>query len=406
MYIKVSSVKKDFQIFEKLFFQSSLLENNNFYALLDLPKVDQFFSNSLKKNPLKNFNLDKKFLYFINELIKILNIKNFNFSNFSNFKSVEDLLYAFLLLFLLKTFSLKPKKSKKFNLEFEISSVKDILFDRNDFINCFVDYLLKFFIFNEIINNSLFTLNKQELRNFSFRFIELCVKEDLILLKDIKTGKRHYKLLEFRLFLIPNCPEIALYTEKFNVYVRSGNEPYLYNSHFSSIFLITKQATYSNSVFRVPFEQIDLLTQRGAYVDRHLLECAFISLLNDQGLNKDSDLMKIFEDFSSKIAIFIKEGDLHSLKTYHSKLSHILTLIRIKTILSADFDNKKLYLPFMFCFRGRVYELGSLSFTFYKEFRFCMYSGVYENEIETFHPINSQVNGTIDGQFHLFNKYP
>jgi hypothetical protein len=70
-----------------------------------------------------------------------------------------------------------------------------------------------------------------------------------------------------------------------------------------------------------------------------------------------------------------------------------------------DFDDKKLYLPFMFCFRGRLYELSNLSFTFYKEFRYCAYSGVYENENELFHPISSQINSTIDDHFYLFKKF-
>jgi hypothetical protein len=59
----------------------------------------------------------------------------------------------------------------------------------------------------------------------------------------------------------------------------------------------------------------------------------------------------------------------------------------------------------MFCFRGRIYELGNLSFTFYKEFRYCLYSGFYNKEEENFHPINSQINNTIDENFHLFKKY-
>jgi len=70
-----------------------------------------------------------------------------------------------------------------------------------------------------------------------------------------------------------------------------------------------------------------------------------------------------------------------------------------------NFDGKELFLPFMFCFRGRVYDLGNLSFTFYKEFRYCAYSGIYDDELEMFHPINSQINSTIDDYFYLFKKY-
>ena len=86
-------------------------------------------------------------------------------------------------------------------------------------------------------------------------------------------------------------------------------------------------------------------------------------------------------------------------------MSKILSLIRIKTVLSMDFDNTKLYLPFMFCFRGRIYELSDLSFTFYREFRFCMYSGLYETEDEIFHPINSHIKITLKKQFTLLEEF-
>jgi hypothetical protein len=82
-----------------------------------------------------------------------------------------------------------------------------------------------------------------------------------------------------------------------------------------------------------------------------------------------------------------------------------MSLIRIKTILSLNFDNKRLFLPFKFCFRGRIYELSELSFTHYKEFRYCMYSGIYTSETENFHPINSQINNTIDTNFVFLQKY-
>lgn len=311
---------------------------------------------------------------------------------------------AYLALFLLKTFSLKSKK-KKYDNDFSNFSVREFFFDRNDFINAFSDLMLKFFIFNELKFDAPFLFSKDSLRVFILRFIELCVKKNFITVNDFKVQTRHYKILHFDLFVIPYFPHIVLYTEKFNSYVRSKTEFFSYNNHFSSLIEVTKKARYSNSHFKIPIEQLGVLYERFTYIDRELLLRSWLLLLADQGLTEDSDLDALCEEYFKKIEKFVSENDLGSLKFFHSKLSKLLTLIRIKKILSLNFDNKKLYYPFMFCFRGRIYELSDLSFTFYKEFRYCLYSGLYEEEEEKFHPISYQITSVLDTQFVYFEKF-
>ena len=198
---------------------------------------------------------------------------------------------------------------------------------------------------------------------------------------------------------------MTLYTERFKTYERSETELYSYNSHFSSITELTKKGKHNDAYFRTKIDQIGVLQERSFMVDRFLLEQYFLLLLKDQNLDDVEDLNRHYECFSSKITKFVEEGDLGGLRFYHSRLSNLLTIIRIKTILEMKFDGVKLFLPFMFCFRGRVYELSDLSFTFYKEFRFCLYTGFYDEEREKFHPINSQINSTVDAQFNLLNKF-
>jgi len=53
--------------------------------------------------------------------------------------------------------------------------------------------------------------------------------------------------------------------------VRFDSDPFIYNNHFSSVISVTKQATYSNSTFKIPYDQIDALTQRSFFIDRTLL---------------------------------------------------------------------------------------------------------------------------------------
>jgi len=397
-------LRLDFLNFEKLFFDNDSFNNDNFYILLDNKEIRDFFSFYIRNNFLEDSNLDKIFLNQIKNFIFILKKKNLNYENFLYFKSNTDVFNAYLFLFLLKSFSLKFKVKDKKEDFFELT-LKDFLFDRNDFINIFLDHLYKFLIFSEIKTNNCSNFTRDYLRKFIFRFIELLAKKNIISIIDIKTYKRHYKSLNFIPFKVPYFPHIVLYSEKFTTYVRSANECFAYNKHFFSLIEITKRAKYSNSYFKTPIDQISILQERSLFIDRNLLEKNFFFLLKDQNLEENQNLNEYMENISEKIVKFIKEHDLGSLKFYHSKLSKILTLIRLKTVLSMNFNDIKLYLPFMFCFRGRVYELSDLSFTFYKEFRFCLYTGFYDKEEENFHPINSQINKIIEDQFNLLNKY-
>lgn len=403
----IGDLKEDFANFEKNYYLSNLSETN-FYALLDNAHICNFIEKNIKETKLFESSLDKIFMRNIQDLVSLIDAEKINFKCFKVFKSEIEIFYAYMLLFLIKTFSFKLKNSKIQKNEPEFLKMRDFFLDRNDFINIFLDYIFKFFLFNEIIHGKIFTYNKNSLRVFLFRFVAFWEKTGLIASKDLKIFNRRYKLLTFNPFQVPFIPEISLYSKKFKVYVRSSVDPYIYNDHFSSVVFITKQATYSNSAFKIQLDQVDALTERSFYIDRNLLLKNYNLLIESQPFLKSHSLQglsELLDSYSLKIQNFLNEKDLQSLKIYHSKLSEILTLIRIKTTLDMDFDHKELFLPFMFCFRGRVYELSDLSFTFYKEFRYCAYSGVYEEELETFHPINKQINSTIDDQFHLFKNY-
>jgi hypothetical protein len=397
-------LKHDFVLFEQDYFSCDLSENN-FYDLLDDLDLNQFITDLFQKKYLNNSSLDRIFKKNMHDLSQFFLKDCINFEKFIYFKSEADILHAYLFLFLIKTLSFKTKSFRtKEGVETSFS-VRDYFLDRNDFINIFVDYLYKFFIFNEILHKKFFNLNKGFLRSFTFRFVEFCNIIGLISLKDLKTSNRHFKLVIFNSCRISFIPEVSFFLKKYDVYIRFNSDPYIYNNHFTSVVSITKQATYSNATFKIQSDQVNALTQRSFFIDRSLLTNNYKILLQSFSLSEQTDLSFLVEDFSLKILKFLNEGDLNGVRSYHSKLSSVLTLIRIKTILSMNFDNKKLHLPFMFCFRGRVYELSNLSFTFYKEFRFCLYSGIYDIEDELFHPINSQINTTLENYFYFFKKY-
>lgn len=403
-----NSIKSDFYKFESLFFKNDDFSHDSFYNTLDSKSTEDLFYSFLEDNPLKNDGLDRLFLRDLGILTNFLKTQNAIFTDYAHFKSELDVLSAYLLLFLIKTFETKvtSKNTRESFFSRPLSeSARDFIFDRNNFVNVFTDFLQKLFVFVEIKLIRPFPLSDSALRKFTFRFIALCEKKNLVRERDVYSQNSRYKVLHFPLFFISYNPHVVLYTRPFEHYIRSETEFYSYNRQFYSLTDLTKRAKYSNSSFHIPGDQVSRLFERSLYIDRGFLQTAYDWLLKERGLSSDTDLHKKVETLSSKIEKFSNEGDLYSLRLCHSKLSKLLTLIRIKAVLSERFDDLKIYLPFMFCFRGRIYELGDLSFTFYREFRFCLYTGFYETEVEHPHPISTKINLTLEKQFVLFDRF-
>jgi hypothetical protein len=74
----------------------------------------------------------------------------------------------------------------------------------------------------------------------------------------------------------------------------------------------------------------------------------------------------------NKLINFIKKKDYSSASIISKKISFFQNLTKIKNILNLDIENKKIYLPFIFDFRGRLYYDSEVSPSFYKEFRYCI----------------------------------
>ncbi len=243
-------IKIDFYNFESMFLGNDCLLNDNFYSTLDNKNVELLFHSFLQDNPLKKNDLDKLFVKDLYILTGFLNLHPISFEDFIYFKSELDILSSYLLLFLIKTFEIKStsKTTRESFFDRPLSELtRDLLFDRNNFINMFSDFLQKFFLFIEIKLKQHFPLSKDSLRKFIFRFIELCGKTHLLSIKDVYAQNRHYKTLHFIPFPIDYLPHTVLYTTPFIPYIRSKTEFYAYNSQFYSLIEVTKKAKYSNS---------------------------------------------------------------------------------------------------------------------------------------------------------------
>jgi hypothetical protein len=80
----------------------------------------------------------------------------------------------------------------------------------------------------------------------------------------------------------------------------------------------------------------------------------------------------------------IKNKNKDEISNFSKLLSKFIHILRIKKICDLNIKTK-IYLPFFFDFRGRIYYLSDLSPTFYSEYRYCLHGGIYKTTETKFH---------------------
>jgi hypothetical protein len=294
------------------------------------------------------------------------------------------------------------------NKVFENEKGKIQLTFHSDFIiNKTIKDLKKLIYWLQIQNDEVLEVNEKSLRKAINAFL-VALADDKILIREKKYGKKLHKQTFFSLpfNLNINIMEIDLSFSPFQIKWISDREAIIYSDHYSLIYEILKANPASNKFFRIQKEDriFKILTQNWVYLDKIMLEKA-IKIYADK--NKLS--LTHTEENIRKLKEFIKDLK-HDQTSFNytslsSQLSKYLNLNRMLKIWSSNIDNKKIYLPFRFDFRGRFYYLSIISPTFYKEMRYCFHKGEYENEGEKPHALNYITNDIIDNHFYLIENW-
>lgn len=98
--------------------------------------------------------------------------------------------------------------------------------------------------------------------------------------------------------------------------------------------------------------------------------------------NIEENYKKFLKDYKPSI----KQNNRNLMSMLGKKLSVYQKAIELKDILEIKFEEDEVFfLPWNYDFRGRTYFLSDISFTFNKEFRWCMYQNYY-NKVDDFKP--------------------
>lgn len=369
--------EKDFYKFMKLYENDILKIFENIKNEFDVIN-NVYFSNIIKY--LKNFNLN------FNELIK----------------KEEDYLLIMFSSFIIKAFaSFEELKNNNNNNEFT-ENYSNITFESDKIINNIIKNIKNLVIWFEIFyNKNMISKNKitwdsTKIRLGIFKIIIILKNKNIInFTKKWKNGKSliFYTInIEEKNFIFIN-----LFEEQFEIYEKNEKEIYLYIDHFTNIFELLKENIYSGEKINININSDffkNLLLIR-AKIDYNFLNFFFEIKLKKLKYFKEN-LKEDYNLLINYIKKAIKDDDEKSLSIYSQKLSEILDLIRINEIIKRGKD-VFYYFPAGLCFRGRTYFSSSISFTFYKEIRCCLFVGTYENNFELpFHPLNKKIKDKLN----------
>ena len=374
--------------------------NKNFILI-----EEQITSTSLKDSNLNYYNFIKEYEQEIKEFVLIfISQKNHINKYFNNviliikdlklifnedIKNEFEYVVTIIAIFTIKSFfNSKPK---------ELDDGKHIIFESNQIINQILIDFKSFMVWIEIFyskkekSNELFNVPTSTYKKGILYFLNILTIQNLILVSKITYKNKSYIFYRF-LLKNKNFIFLDLFFKKFKIFKKKDIKIYFYIDHYTNVFEILKKNIESKLTIKLNTENDFLknILDVKVKIDYELLEYYFDNKLKKLNLEKN----KLYEEYNliiNNLKRSIQEENIKEISLISKELSEISNILRISEILK----NKKdcfFYFPISICFRGRIHFLSSISFTFYKEFRYCLHGGEYERDfVQPFHVLNEKI---------------
>lgn len=375
---------------------------DKYYSISDNSIVNIYIINYIsifKKSKNKNFL--RKIKYIVDKLEFSLKV---NFKEFKCVKKWEDLLFAYISFFIIR---------ELLNSNNEIDFETNKFNSSDDVINKMCHNFNYFFIWIEIILKKQININNKDIRIIFWNCIILLIDSGKINEKRVFKSNKTLIFYSLSSSLTKKFFEINISFDKFLLYKRSSNEVYIYNYHFSNIFKVYKENPSSGYIFEANLNNIENerllsnLCDNWIYIDRTKLSSILHDLMSYYNI-ENLDLEEKYELLINDMRNSIKESDKFRLQEVSKVISQYQNIIRLKKIIEIkELDNNKVYLPFRFDFRGRLYFLSDISPTYYREIRFCMNKGVYKciKKDTKFHILEILINNELDKYVNIIDLW-
>lgn len=336
---------------------------------------------------------------FKNFITYCKSIENYN-KNYFNFKKYIPSFVKYVSIILTIFIFISNSENKN------LSSEQEKHIDANAFRNNIIENIEKFIIWNFIKKT---TPDDFELNVLNKFVNSLCSElENMTILKrktyTYKNDQKKIKSVSFIYsdYIIDTKWNLNISFSPFNI-CKIKNEVYAYSEHFTTLNKVLKPNSKSGKVFE--FKQIETnlfnnLNNNWFQIDVHQLQQIFDKLLINNCIENLENEIILLEN--EKTTLFQKCSDINIISKVLSRLSKLLHLAKIKKIITIVNDNK-IYLPYKFDFRGRLYYLSDVSPTHNKEFRYCMYQGFYNRNsyLKKYHYLIPKIEKCIEKHFDL-----
>lgn len=251
-----------------------------------------------------------------------------------------------------------------------------------------------------IYNKEIEAYNKEEIEFFSFKIITLLINESLISSTEIKKNEKSIKLLKVENFNY--IFHIELYKNEFK-WLRMKDSLYLINNTIYSVYAINKISEITGNKFRIEKDEIlDRLINIKFKIDKKILNIILNEYIKENKLENVNDIEIEYYNTNNELKKAIKEKDAVLVSKISQTISILYKGILFNKILKNNYD-EYFYLPFILDFRGRIYNITSLSPTFCTELRYCISYGEYDN-YESEKTNNIAIDNNINKLNEIFTK--
>lgn len=328
---------------------------------------------------MKNIKTDKgqkNSEVVLNLLSEISSNAYISFDNCEILKTKRDFSIAYLCFFIFKAISDQDpfKFSKANNLDRrELGLVNESDHVINKIVDTYLLYLITWINFKFFRN---FFINRKTARLGVYCFVEELCNLSECYLKSEKlpfTGSaKHYFLTvdyDFSYnFLSSHIPYKWAET--------LDNKIFIYSYHFSTIIFILKENPKSAKFLEISdifWNSLQNTLNNSLYVCNVRLSKIIDDLCLEHKVDR-AGVRNSYKVFWNEIKNEMRNRDKSWCETIVKEAAILLKIINLLRILENN-NGSKIFLPPMYCFRGRTYFLSSYSITFQKELRYCSHWG-------------------------------
>jgi hypothetical protein len=367
----------------------------------------------------KEFNLNLDRFYSINEeaLKKCINIlhdnqsmltkkhkkilenttKYVNFINFSQYQYINNKEKFVISIFVILIFKIFEKK--------EFYSLVDLKNDKTHIHSYSVLNSVNE-NFNSFIKWVQMSISKEKVEHIDYKililqFILILRNNGILEEKKINFGKKNTEkiwILSIENFSLP-LSDVHFISYK---YSKIGEMFYLYTNHFSTMTQVFTQNKYSNEIFKLTDESLIAdLARMHFWINIDSLTFIYEKKLQFYNVQSE-DLEKTYHMLIKSFSKAITEKDMQLYKNIAKMLSIYNDLLKLKRLIDTIQIDSKIFLPFLFDFRGRLYYKSDMSPTFFTYLRFAIYDK--SPKISYNNSFISKIKKTIKEHLYIIKK--